>query len=229
MSALFWLAAIAVVLFVIFACWRIYFLRDPVRSPEGASGILAPADGYVMYIRQIAAGQVPVATKKNNDIRLTEVQGETYDGQEGLLIGIFMTPFSVHVNRAPIAGTVESRVHFRAGPNLSMVRPLYEILVTGRPTTEDHPFQKKNERLTTGIKTGAGTLFVVQIADSWIDRIVSWAGPGDAVGRGDRIGMIRFGSQCDVFIPKALVGRVAIEKGQYVYAGQTVLAATKDQ
>jgi phosphatidylserine decarboxylase len=227
-SALVWLAvAIVALLIIVYVSWRVYFLRDPDRSPAETSGILAPADGYVMYVRDVAAGQVPVATKKNNDIRLSEVQGDAFQGQEGLLIGIFMTPFSVHVNRAPIAGTVESRVHFRAGPNLSMVRPLYEILVTGKPATEDHLFQKTNERLTTGIKTAAGTLFVVQIADSWIDRIVSWAAPGEPIGRGDRIGMIRFGSQCDVFIPKALVGNVTIEKGQYVYAGQTVLASTK--
>jgi len=227
MTVLVGLLIAVAILFAAYVSWRIYFLRDPDRAPAAAAGILAPADGYVLYMRDIAAGQVPVATKKKTDIKLSEVQDESFAGQDGLLIGIFMTPFSVHVNRAPIAGTVDSRVHFRAGPNLSMVRPLYEIFVTGRPTTEDHLFQKKNERLTTGIKTDRGTVFIVQIADSWIDRIVSWAAPGDPIGRGERIGMIRFGSQCDVFIPKAMLSDVTIEKGQYVYAGQTSLAAAK--
>jgi phosphatidylserine decarboxylase len=224
-----WAATAVALLFLGYLCWRGYFLRDPIRWSPDENGILSPADGYVLYIKHIESGQVPVATKKQRDIPLSEIKKETtFAGHEGVLIGIFMTPFSVHVNRAPIEGTIKSRIHFKVGPNFSMLRPFYEIIVSGRPITEDHEYQRTNERLTTGIESDEGTLYVVQIADSWVDRIVSWAAPGDFVGRGERIGMIRFGSQCDVFIPKAMIKEINVNKGQYVYAGVSVLASTPD-
>jgi phosphatidylserine decarboxylase len=225
-TAIAWVLIAVALLFGAYLGWRLFFLRDPVRIPP-ERGILAPADGYILYIKTIEAGTIPVATKKASDIPLPEVTREPeFEGADGVLIGIFMTPFSVHYNRAPCGGTVTSRKHFHVGPNLSMVRPFYEIMVSGKPITEDNEYRHRNERLTTGIQTSQGLLHVIQIADSWVDRIVSWAAPGERVGRGEKIGMIRFGSQCDVFIPRNMIKEISAIKGHYVYAGISVLATT---
>jgi phosphatidylserine decarboxylase len=106
-----------------------------------------------------------------------------------------------------------------------MLKPFYEIMVMGRPVTEDHQYQVINERMTTVIEGDNGNICVVQIADSWIDRIVSFVTEGARIERGARIGMIRFGSQCDVFLPSAMVSEITVKKGQYVYAGRTAVAS----
>ena len=87
----------------------------------------------------------------------------------------------------------------------------------------DNEYYLTNERLTTGLRTERGTVLVTQIADEWINRIVSWVDPGDVLECGQQFGMIRFGSQCDVFIPDTFDLTVTIKVGQYVYAGETVL------
>ena len=64
---------------------------------------------------------------------------------------------------------------------------------------------------------------VTQIADLWVDRIVAHVAVGDTVERGEQYGMIRFGSQCDVFVPDALVDEITVRPGNYVFAGETTV------
>ena len=99
-------------------------------------------------------------------------------------------------------------------------------LVLGRmPYETGCDYLVENERLTIALRTDAGHLVsVTQIADKWIDRIVADVEPGDRLERGAQYGLIRFGSQCDVFLPDALIRRVNVSPGQYVYAGETVIA-----
>jgi phosphatidylserine decarboxylase precursor-related protein len=144
--------------------------------------------------------------------------------EDGLLIGIFMNPFSVHRNRAPITGTIVSRTHRAAPKNLSMARMFTNVFVGRRNPDVDCRYLVENERLTIGIKTVSGAIVTAtQIADAWVNRIVARVSLGETVWRGQEYGLIRFGSQVDTFIPASLVGRIAVGVGQKVKAGETIL------
>lgn len=210
--------------FILFLCWRIYFLRDPKRNIPAGDVLVAPADGTVLYIKNISRGEIPIALKKNNSIPLTEITGiGEYKNTSGILIGIFMSPLSVHRNRIPVSGEIVFKKYQPAPFNLSMVKATTDILLKRTPFN-DYDFYPTNERLTIGIKTEWGIISVTQIADKWIRKIVSWIEVGDKVTKGQQYGMIRFGSQCDIFIPDSFDIQIRIKTGDYMYAGETVLA-----
>jgi phosphatidylserine decarboxylase len=211
-------------LVALFFLWRLYFLRDPKRTPPSGNVLVSPADGYVLYIKPVAKGEIPMAIKNENRILLSEVTGvPDFNNCSGTLVGIWMTALSVHRNRAPLSGTVVLKKHHKNELNLSMIRPPIELLFKPKTATPDHPYYLTNERLTTGIQTERGTLFITQIADQWINRIVSWVDEGESVETGQQYGMIRFGSQCDLFIPDSMDLNLTIQKGQYLYAGESVI------
>lgn len=228
-----WLAGAAFVLLVLvcaFLYWRLrYFLRDPERVvPPGADRIVAAADGFITYTKRVERGDVPIAIKGRRRVPLVDHAGVA-GGQSGYLIGTYMTEFSVHRNRAPVAGEVVFRQYRPAAPvNRSMARLTANLLFRRTPYDEECEFLLANERLTIGIQHASGaTVLVTQIADLWINRIVARVAPGDRLRRGEQYGLIRFGSQCDVFLPDALAARVLVEPGQYVLAGETVLALAR--
>ena len=209
----------------LFLLWRFYyFFRDPERRPPPGDDVLAPADGYVVYVHAVRAGEVPVAIKGRRSIPLEELTALPGIAGEGTLIGIFMTPASVHVNRAPIGGVVRRRVHRAANRNRSMARVLTNLLVGRRPYAEDCRYLVENERNTIVIEGDRLTVAVTQIADAWVSNIVCRVTEGDTIERGARYGMIRFGSQADVFIPAGAPIQVVCREGDRVGAGQSVLA-----
>lgn len=105
-----------------------------------------------------------------------------------------------------------------------MVRMMTNLFFDRKPYEDEGEFLVTNERLTLAIRTDAGVVWVTQIADAWIDRIVARVEVGDAVRRGQQYGLIRFGSQVDLFIPDSLGMRPVVASGQYVWAGESVLA-----
>jgi phosphatidylserine decarboxylase len=213
---------------VLYGIWRLYFLRNPQRITPLGNVVVAPADGYVVYVKRVERGEVPFAVKNHRSIRLSEVHDvKELEQASGLLIGIFMTPFSVHRNRAPVRGEVVLKKYFKNRLNLSMIWPFVEIFFRFKRFT-DSEFYLTNERLTTGLRTARGMVFMTQIADEWINRIVSWVEPGDTLECGQQYGMIRFGSQCDTFIPDSFGLDVTVKIGQRVYAGETVLGTYND-
>jgi phosphatidylserine decarboxylase len=122
-------------------------------------------------------------------------------------LSIFMSVFDCHVNRSPVTGRVE-RVHYRAGKFLS---------------ADLDKASEDNERNAFVIATVAGQrIAVIQIAGLIARRIVAFAREGDAVAAGQRIGMIRFGSRVDVYLPEGT--RALVGVGQTAIAGETVLA-----
>lgn len=225
MVLLFSLLGLLLSLFII---WRIYFLRNPPRTIPTGSVLVAPADGFVVYIKPVQQGEVPIAIKQHKVIPLAEItEVSAFNGSSGVLIGIFMTPLSVHRNRAPMAGKIVLNHYYQNKINLSMIRTLVETLFRFKRFT-DNEFYLTNERLTLGIETAKGTLYITQIADEWINRIVSWVKVGDAVARGEQYGMIRFGSQCDLFIPDSFAVTMQVKVGDYVHAGSSVLATYQE-
>jgi phosphatidylserine decarboxylase len=224
------MALAATMSFAGFAYWRTrYFFRDPVRRiPGGDDKIVSAADGFITYVKRVDAGTVPIAVKNRRSIPLSEYCGLGIDAS-GYLVGTYMTEHSVHRNRAPISGIVQSREHRCAAPfNHSMARMLANLILDRGPFDRDCEHLLTNERLTIGIRHPSGAVVgVTQIADLWVNRIVARVNVGDTVNRGDQYGMIRFGSQCDVFLPDALVSQILVRPRQYVLAGSTVLALSK--
>ena len=165
-----------------------YFFRDPARVlPEEPHAVVCPADGKVIVVR--------------------EVEDERFLPGKTIKISIFMNVFNVHVNRIPLAGTVE-RVFlspgrfFAADKDKAVLHNEFCALTIATPTQQRYA--------------------VVQIAGLIARRIVCRAEKGDQVIAGQRYGLIRFGSRVDLYLP--LNTQVLVREGQIVTAGETVLA-----
>jgi phosphatidylserine decarboxylase len=127
-------------------------------------------------------------------------------------VSIFMSVFDCHINRSPVAGRIE-RIVYRAGKFVS---------------ADLDKASEDNERNAFVIVTGSGQrLAVIQIAGLIARRIVCFAREGDSLGAGQRIGMIRFGSRVDVYLPEGT--RVLAGEGQIAIAGETVIADLADR
>lgn len=221
----------AVVAFVLLAAvaaffrWRLAFLRDPARKIPPGDSVLAPADGLIVYVKRVKRGQVPTAIKGRAVIPLKEMLGLSDGaGADGWLIGTFLTPMSVHRQRSPVSGEVVVR-HYKPSPfNISMLRIIFNRDWGIEPWDKDCGFLLQNERLTIGVDTGRGVVYVTQIAGCWINRILAWVDVGTRLARGQQYGLIRFGSQVDLFVPDSLGVEIVAARGRYVYAGETVFA-----
>jgi phosphatidylserine decarboxylase len=187
--------------------WRFY--RDPERLPPARDDVVvSPADGEVVYVRESVGGVLPVATKHGRDYRLVELTKTPLRTEEAIVIGIAMSFLDVHVNRSPIAGRVKLRKHFSGGfGSLGKPRMVFE-----------------NERATTVIERRGLEVAVVQIASRLVRQIAGFVGVEDEVALGQRIGVIRLGSQVDVVLPKHEMITVVVEAGQRIRAGESVLA-----
>ncbi|HVW27201.1 MAG TPA: phosphatidylserine decarboxylase [Polyangiaceae bacterium] len=207
-----------------FLAWRFYyFFRDPPREPPPGRVLLAPADGYVLYSRRVAAGEVPSPMKHGVPIALEEWIGSVPCEGDGTLIGIYMTALDVHYIRSPVPGKV-SRVVPRPAlhENLHQTRTFVRLLWDMPPYEEDSRYITENARNTIAID-GEVPVVVVQIADRYVRECDAFVTPGDAVSAGQKIGMIRMGSQCDLFVPDSAKVKLDVTRGAKVYAGQTVL------
>jgi len=179
--------------------WTAAFFRDPIRSvPQGQGLIVSPADGLVTLIQQV---EPPF-----------ELQGEGgLPPGPCMRVSIFMSVFDVHINRAPISGTI-SRVVYIAGKFLN---------ASLDKASED------NERQHFLITGADGTAIgFTQIAGLVARRIVPFVKTGDTVAVGTRVGLIRFGSRVDVYLPAGTAPKVAL--GQRAIAGETVIGRIGD-
>jgi phosphatidylserine decarboxylase len=190
-----------------FAYTMIRFWRTPARKVKaGADEIISPADGNVIYIKKIEAGNVPVSVKNGHSFRLEELTKTDLLSTPCWLIGINMTPFDVHKNCSPIDGKIILTDHFN-GKFLSLKEAAAVV------ENERNTYVIENEKLKIG---------VVQIASRLVKRIDVYIEQGQAVKRGDWLGMIRFGSQVDVILPINYTPTVKL--GQQLYAATSVLA-----
>jgi phosphatidylserine decarboxylase len=174
--------------------WVALFFRDPIRvTPQGEGLIVAPADGLITMIER-----VPVPR---------ELAGPDGLGDAPLVrISIFMSVFDVHINRTPIAGTIRQVVY-----------------ISGKFLNADlDKASEENERQHIVVEGRSGRrVGFTQIAGLVARRIVPFVKPGDMVAAGQRIGLIRFGSRVDVYLPDDIAPQVAL--GQRSVAGETVL------
>jgi phosphatidylserine decarboxylase len=169
------------------ALFVLWFFRDPEpRVPGDGRLVVAPGQGRVIDIR--------------------EVEEPTFLRSVARRITIFLSVFDVHVQRAPVSGTVEHR-SYEPG----------EYLVAWLEKASD-----ENEQASLGFTTPHGRVLVRQIAGLVARRIVTDPVEGDAVERGQRIGLIRFGSRVDLFVP--LDWEVTCSVGDRAKVGATALA-----
>ena len=139
-----------------------------------------------------------------------EKMKDPFSGQEKTAICIFMNVFNVHVNRSPVAGQVEGIKYF---PGKFFNASLDKA-------------SKDNERNALLIKDKDGQLWtVVQIAGLIARRIVCWTEQGDSLKRGERLGMIKFGSRVDLYLPDGYEPMVKVN--DKVFAGQSIVASVK--
>ena len=156
------------------------FFRDPERSPP-FEGVVSPADGKVSVIRE---------------------------ERSRLRVGVFMNVTNVHVNRAPLPGTVDAVEHVPGS-----FRPAF---------SKD---SDRNERVRIDVDGPDGEYSVVLIAGAFARRITTYVEPGEELARGDRIGHIAFGSRADVLLPRSFKREdVRVTRGEAVRAGETIIA-----
>jgi phosphatidylserine decarboxylase len=179
--------------------WVAAFFRDPVRTtPRDDRLIIAPADGLVTMITNVPPPR--------------ELQGEDGLGTDLLSrISIFMSVFDVHINRTPIAGEIRRVVY-----------------IPGKFLNADlDKASEDNERQHILVEGRDGTrVGFTQIAGLVARRIVPWVRPGDHVGTGQRVGLIRFGSRVDVYLPAGTAPQVIL--GQRTIAGETIVGRIGD-
>lgn len=175
-AALFWLIAVFVV----------QFFRDPYRAiPQDENAIISPADGKVIF---------------------TGVVDDPYLDRQAFKVSVFMNVFSVHSNRAALAGTVK-QVWYNPG--------LFVNAALDKASTD-------NERNAVWLQSHDGKdVVLVQVAGLVARRILCYVNEGDVLERGQRYGFIRFGSRVDLFLPLEFSANVAI--GDTVSAGSSIL------
>ncbi|MFA5110137.1 MAG: phosphatidylserine decarboxylase family protein [Desulfobaccales bacterium] len=163
-----------------------YFYRDPQREIPGAAGlIVSPADGLV--------------------VQVDEVRENEFLHGPARRVAIFMNVFDVHVNRAPLAGTVVEMRH-RDG----------EYKVASRDDAA-----MRNEQQAVVLESEGRRVLVVQIAGLLARRIIPFVKPGQNLARGERLGMICFGSRVDLYLP--LTAEIKVKVKDRVKAGSSVI------
>ena len=168
-------------LLIIFSLFCMFFFRDPeIAVTQGDRIILCPCNGTVMEV--------------------TEEEGEK-------IIRVFLSVFSVHLQRSPVSGTVTGVTH-KKGKFHAAWNPLAHV---------------ENEQNIITIQCGENVYTVRQIAGFIARRCVSWVKPGDILEAGEKIGMIKFSSQVDLHLPMS--SEIKVKPGDKTMAGITVAAA----
>ena len=175
-------------------------------------GILLFLAAFVLYFFRDPERQVPTdpaAVVSPADGRIMEIVDEPLGARPGRRISIFLAVWDVHVNRAPCAGRIR-KVEYRPGRFLAAMR--------SRASAE-------NEQNVFHLETDRGEITFKQIAGWIARRVLSWKSAGDRVALGERVGMIRFGSRMDVWLP--LEAEILVRPGQHVAGGSSLLARWK--
>ncbi len=189
-----WWASPLTALCVIVVLWGLWFFRDPDRTPpQGADLVISPADGRVIKIDEATLPP--------------EVRAVAPDAGTMTRIAVFLNIFNVHVNRAPVSGSVLKVVHT---PGRFLTASLDKA-------------SEQNERSVVLVREVQGrTVAFAQIAGLVARRIVNHLRDGQTITCGERFGLIRFGSRAEIYLPRGTIVNVRVGEG--VVAGRTVLA-----
>lgn len=188
--------------FIIFSAiaFLMQFFRDPKRNIPTAKGVIvAPADGKILQGKIDCLKIVSLS----DDPVLEHILNED---EKGILISTFMSPFDVHVQRAPVSGKILKTKYYPGKFKIAM-----------------GDVHAENEKNLIVIDSDYGKIGVIQIAGFVARRIVQYVNVGDTVQIGDRLGMIRFGSRVNLIIPYDKF-KVMVFEGEKPTAGETIMA-----
>ena len=212
--------------------WRCFFFfrNPPRRIPYDPKFILAPADGFVIYSKRVYPGEDIFSIKNNKHIKLDDlmfIEDDNLKNQPGWIIGIFMTFLDVHYNRAPIEGYIKEIKHDFLLNGFKKNKMLFKIYVNlflfKKNLWENCEHIILNERASFVIKNKDISVYVTQIADGWIKKIITFKN-NEEIKQGEVFGLIRMGSQVDIFVPdKDGSLEVLVKDRQKVKAGLTKL------
>jgi phosphatidylserine decarboxylase len=178
-----WAAAVPFVVLL----FMFYFFRDPEReTPQVEGAIISPADGRVILIK--------------------ELREEEFLKADARMVSIFMSPFNVHVNRAPYGGRVEAVKHTAGSFKAASAADAWKV----------------NENIAMHLSSDRGQLLVRQVAGFIARRAVCRVIPGDVLKTGQRYGIIKFSSRLDVYLPPE--AKLEVKVGDRVQAGRSIIA-----
>jgi phosphatidylserine decarboxylase len=187
-----WLTSWLSLVFLILIIYTLAFFRDPDRVvPVDPNAVVAAADGTVTEIAEVEETEI-LKTKTRR-------------------VGIFLSIFDVHTNRAPIDGRIIYRKHWHG------------LCLDARRSD----CSQKNEAMTWAFENSRATIVVRQLTGAIARRIVAWSRVGDELKKGDRFGMIRFGSRTEIYLP--FTATVLVKVGDHVSAGSTIIARLSEQ
>src|ERR1700738_3994706 len=184
--------------------WRGWGLFGPI-----AGAILVFLAAFTFYFfrnPERIVPQQPGLVVSPADGRIVVVKGEENAGRPGTRISIFLAVWNVHVNRSPAEGRI-IRLEYRPGQFLEALRDRASV---------------DNEANIFWLETPGGQIVFKQIAGLIARRVVSWKKPGDIVERGERIGLVRFGSRMDLWLPSG--AQILVAVGDHVKGGSSVVA-----
>jgi phosphatidylserine decarboxylase len=174
-----------------------------------AAFVLLALGTFILYFFRDPERVIPSDTStivSPADGRVLEVIDEKFDGRVGKRITIFLAVWNVHVNRTPLAGKI-ARIEYRPGK--------FQMAMRKTASAE-------NEQNVIYLDTAHGQIVFKQIAGMIARRVVLWKKSGDQVERGERIGIVRFGSRMDVWLP--LEAAIVVKPGDHVAGGSSILA-----
>lgn len=176
--------------------------------------ILVSFAGFLLYFfrdpeRTIPQGAHLVLAPADGKVTKIEDFEDSFIGGKGKVVSIFLSPFDVHINRSPIKGTIDF-MEYTKGRKY----PAYLKRASSR-----------NESNLIGISGAEVNIMVKQIAGLFARRIATWVDEGDEIGRGEKLGMIRFGSRTEIYVPDSV--EIKVSPGQKVKAGETVIGVIR--
>ena len=202
------------------------FFRDPLRPIHfDPSVFYAPADGVVLYAHNIVEPTDNIIEIKGRNFTLRDLLDDPKYDEPSLVIGIFMTFYSVHINRIPTNGYLveEHFTPFIYTHGISMYQLEQDIF--GKKafdnSTLEYLFCNERKIITVYSPIIKDNYYLIQVADKDVNVIVNW-GDGDYLTQGDRFGQIRWGSQVDLILPLTKDGcefKTLVKPFDYVHAG----------
>ena len=185
------------------------FLGWHILALQIAAFVLLALGTFILYFFRDPERVIPSDTStivSPADGRILEVIDEQFGGRAGKRITIFLAVWNVHVNRTPLAGKI-SRIEYRPGK--------FQMAMKKTASAE-------NEQNVIFLDTAQGQIVFKQIAGMIARRVVLWKKAGEQVERGERIGIVRFGSRMDVWLP--LEAAISVKPGDHVAGGSSILA-----
>lgn len=184
------------------------FLGWHILALQIAAFVLLALGTFILYFFRDPERVIPsdpVAIVSPADGRVLEVVDEQFAGRAGKRVTIFLAIWNVHVNRTPLAGKI-SRIEYKPGR--------FQMAMKKSASAE-------NEQNIVYLETERGQIVFKQIAGMIARRVVLWKKSGDSVTRGERIGIVRFGSRMDVWLPPD--AEILVKPGDHVAGGSSVL------